>query len=107
MRISFAPTTHASSFCWSGVFFVSSFKLKAMKVIEKDWLYGKYLAYDDVEDMFVATEKGVRVLPAPFFYDKKLYFELMRRYEPGEKPTWLISTHQLKIQLLVVKKWCW
>ena len=58
-----------------------------MKVIEKDWLYGKYLAYDDVEDIFVATEKGVRVLPAPFFYDKKLYFELMRRYEPGEKPT--------------------
>lgn len=58
-----------------------------MKVIEKDWLYGTYFAYEDVEDIFVANEKGVRVLPAPFFYDKKLYFELMRRYEPGEKPT--------------------
>jgi hypothetical protein len=58
-----------------------------MKVIEKPWRYGTYLAYDEVEEIFVATEKGVRVLPAPFFYDKKLYFELWKRYEPGEKPT--------------------
>ena len=58
-----------------------------MKVIEKDWKYGKYLAYDEVEEIFVPTEKGVRVLPAPFFYDKKLYFELWKRYEPGEKRT--------------------
>lgn len=58
-----------------------------MKVIEKDWKYGKYLAYDEVEEIFVPTEKGVRVLPAPFFYDKKLYFELKHRYEPGEKKT--------------------
>ena len=58
-----------------------------MKVIEKPWRYGTYLAYDEVEEIFVATEKGVRVLPAPFFYDKKLYFELWKRYEPGEKAT--------------------
>lgn len=58
-----------------------------MKVIEKQWQYGTYLAYDEVEENFVATEKGVRVLPAPFFYDKKLYFELWKRYEPGEKAT--------------------
>jgi hypothetical protein len=56
-----------------------------MKVIEKDWKYGKYLVYDEVEEIFVPTEKGVRVLPAPFFYDKKLYFELHKRYEPGDK----------------------
>jgi len=58
-----------------------------MKVIEKPWRYGTYLAYDEIEEQFVATEKGVRVLPAPFFYDKKLYFELWKRYEPGEKKT--------------------
>jgi hypothetical protein len=58
-----------------------------MKVIEKQWRYGKYLAYDEIEEQFVATEKGVRVLPAPFFYDKKLYFELWKRYEPGDKAT--------------------
>lgn len=58
-----------------------------MKVIERDWQYGKYLAYDETEDIFVPTEKGTRVLPAPFFYDKKLYFELWKRYEPGDKPT--------------------
>lgn len=58
-----------------------------MKVIERDWKYGKYLAYDETEDIFVPTEKGIRVLPAPFFYDKKLYFELWKRYEPGDKAT--------------------
>jgi hypothetical protein len=58
-----------------------------MKIIEKDWKYGKYLAYAEVEPEFVATEKGIRVLPAPFFYDKKLYFELWKRYEPGDKKT--------------------
>ena len=58
-----------------------------MKVIEKDWKYGKYLAYDEVEEIFVPTEKGIRVLPAPFFYDKKVYFELWKRYEPGDKQT--------------------
>jgi hypothetical protein len=29
----------------------------------------------------------MRVLPAPFFYDKKLYFELYKYYAPGEKKT--------------------
>jgi hypothetical protein len=58
-----------------------------MKVIEKQWQYGSFLAYDEIDENFLATEKGVRVLPAPFFYDKKLYFELWKRYEPGEKTT--------------------
>ena len=58
-----------------------------MKVIEKPWKYGTNLGYDEIEPEFLATTKGVRVLPAPFFYDKKLYFELWKRYEPGEKPT--------------------
>jgi hypothetical protein len=58
-----------------------------MKVIERDWKYGKYLVYDEIDEVFLATEKGIRVLPAPFFYDKKQYFELQRRYEPGEKAT--------------------
>jgi hypothetical protein len=58
-----------------------------MKLIEKPWRYGTYLAYDEVEEVFVPQEKGVRVLPAPFFYDKKLYFELKAVYAPGEKKT--------------------
>jgi hypothetical protein len=58
-----------------------------MKVIEKPWHYGTYLAYDETEEIFIPTERGVRVLPAPFFYDKKLYFELKATYAPGDKPT--------------------
>ena len=58
-----------------------------MKVIEKPWHYGTYLAYDETEEIFIPTERGVRVLPAPFFYDKKLYFELKAAYAPGDKRT--------------------
>jgi hypothetical protein len=58
-----------------------------MKVIEKPWHYGTYLAYDETEEIFIPTERGVRVLPAPFFYDKKLYFELKTAYAPGDKAT--------------------
>jgi hypothetical protein len=58
-----------------------------MKVIEREWQYGTYLVYDETEEVFIPQERGVRVLPAPFFYDKKQYFELQRRYEPGEKVT--------------------
>lgn len=55
-----------------------------MKVIEKQWQFGTFLAYEGIEESFIPTEMGVRVLPAPFFYDKKLYFEFYKRYEPGE-----------------------
>ena len=58
-----------------------------MKVIEREWQYGTYLVYDETEEIFIPQERGVRVLPAPFFYDKKQYFELKKRYEPGEKTT--------------------
>jgi hypothetical protein len=56
-----------------------------MKVIEKPWRYGTCLVYDEIEEEFLPREKGMRVLPAPFFYDKKLYFELHKHYAPGEK----------------------
>lgn len=58
-----------------------------MKLIEKQWQYGTYLAYEDVDEKYLPTIQGTRVLPAPFFYEKRLYFELYRRYEPGEKST--------------------
>lgn len=58
-----------------------------MRVIEKQWKYGTYLAYEDIDEEFLPTTPDIRVLPAPFFYEKKLYFEFFRRYEPGEKPT--------------------
>jgi len=60
-----------------------------MKVIEKPLIVGgfqmgTFLAYTDIEPELIATEKGIRVLPAPFFYEKGLYFTLSKRYEPGE-----------------------
>ena len=68
-----------------------------MKVIEKPWHYGTYLAYDETEEIFIPTERGVRVLPAPFFYDKKLYFELKATYAPGEKPTFPNGGYEVSV----------
>ena len=60
-----------------------------MKINERDWIIGDHkigtqLFYTDVEPELQATVKGTRVLPACFFYEKKVRCELLNRYEPGE-----------------------
>jgi len=60
-----------------------------MKVIEKDFIVGgaklgTYLTYSDVEPELATIKPGDRVLPAPFFYEKNLWFHLIRKWEPGE-----------------------
>ena len=64
-----------------------------MKVIEKPLIVsgnqlGTFLAYTDIEPELAITSdtpKLTRVLPAPFFYEKRLFFYLIRRIEPGGK----------------------
>jgi hypothetical protein len=69
-----------------------------MKVVERPYAYGSYLAYEEVDDelalptdvcaaVLVNKKEPLRVLPAPFFYEKRLFFWLKARYEPGEKKT--------------------
>ena len=66
-----------------------------MKLLEKDFLVGGVrcgttLHYDEVEpelQVTAETPKLTRVLPSPFFYEKRLFFYLINRYEPGEKKT--------------------
>lgn len=69
-----------------------------MKVVERPYAYGAYLAYEDIdEELALPSDKvaaalidkknPLRVLPAPFFYEKRLFFWLKARYEPGEKKT--------------------
>ena len=60
-----------------------------MKVKENDFLVGgaklgTYLSYTDVEPELMVMKPGDRVLPAPFFYEKNLWFHLIRQYAPGE-----------------------
>jgi len=60
-----------------------------MKVKENDFLVGgaklgTYLSYTDVEPELMVIKPGDRVLPAPFFYEKNLWFHLIRQYAPGE-----------------------
>jgi len=63
------------------------------KVIEKPFIVrdeqiGTFLAYEEVEPELLVTpqtEQYSRVLPAPFFYEKRLFFGLIKRYEPGDK----------------------
>ena len=66
-----------------------------MKLLEKDFMVGgtrcgATLHYDEVEtelQVTPETPKLTRVLPSPFFYEKRLFFYLIKRYEPGEKRT--------------------
>jgi hypothetical protein len=67
-------------------------QIKVMKVIEKDFVVGgaklgTYLTYDDVEEVLASPKPRERVLPAPFFYEKRLFFFLIKRHEPGT-PFW-------------------
>ena len=65
-----------------------------MKVIEKPLIVsgnqlGTFMAYTDIEPELTITPETPnmsRVLPAPFFYEKRLFFYLIRRVEPGGKP---------------------
>ena len=78
---------------WGRIFVL--IKVISMKVIEKDLLIsgfkcGTFCAYEDIEPELLITpqtEQYSRVLPAPFFYEKRLFFGLIKRYEPGEKPS--------------------
>ena len=66
-----------------------------MKILEKDFVVGgvkcgTMLHYDEVEtelQVTPETPKLTRVLPSPFFYEKRLFFYLIKRWEPGEKKT--------------------
>ena len=60
-----------------------------MKIINKPLIVSGvqlsvFQAYTDIEPELIATEKRTRVLPAPFFYEKRLFFYLINRYEPGQ-----------------------
>jgi len=64
-----------------------------MKIIEKDLVVsgmkcGVFSAYEEIEPELLITSdtpKMSRVLPAPFFYEKRLFFYLIKRVEPGSK----------------------
>jgi hypothetical protein len=61
-----------------------------MKVIEKDFVVGgavlsTYNAYSDVEPELLKFRPGVRVLPAPFFYESGESFTLIAQHEPGTR----------------------
>lgn len=61
-----------------------------MKVIEKEFIVGgavlsTYNAYSDVEPELLKFRPGVRVLPAPFFYDNATSFTLVAQHEPGTR----------------------
>jgi hypothetical protein len=60
-----------------------------MKIIEKDHvvgghIVGTYLIYDDIEPELTVMKPRDKVLPAPFFYEKRMNFLLIRKWEPGE-----------------------
>ena len=77
-------------FCLVWSRFVRIFtQIKVMKVKENDLIVGgaklgTYLSYTDVEPELMVMKQGDRVLPAPFFYEKNLWFHLIHQWAPGE-----------------------
>lgn len=63
------------------------------KILETPFIVGEaqcgtVLRYAEVEpelQISADTPQKTRVLPAPYFYEKRLFFFLIKRYEPGEK----------------------
>ena len=63
------------------------------KVIETPFIVGEaqcgtILRYEEIEpELMITSEtpKMTRVLPSRYFYEKRLFFFLIKRYEPGEK----------------------
>ena len=76
-----------------------------MKVIEKPWKYGTFLAYEDVEPELAEVKFNDRVLPAPFFYEKKLFFWLIKRYEPGEKETFPNGGYEVRDEAMAIRSY--
>lgn len=60
-------------------------RLISKPLIVSGFELGEYAAYADIRPDFLPTEKGVRVLPSPFFYEKGMQFALVSRHEPGER----------------------
>ena len=59
-----------------------------MQLAERDFVVGGHKIgtipfYTEIDDILQAYEPGVRVLPAPFFFERDR-FELIKRHEPGE-----------------------
>jgi hypothetical protein len=61
-----------------------------MKLTSKPLMVGghklsEYATYSDINPDFLPTEKGIRVIPAPFFGEKSMYFTLLSIHAPGDK----------------------
>jgi hypothetical protein len=59
-----------------------------MKLLERDFVtsgivIGKIPYYADVEPELLDMRKGDRVLPAQYFYEKRVYYELYKIHEAG------------------------
>lgn len=60
-----------------------------MKLAERDFIVGGHKIgtipfYTDIDPVLQAYEPGVRVLPAPFFFERGGRFELIKRHEIGD-----------------------
>jgi hypothetical protein len=58
-----------------------------MKIIEIENRFGPRKAYTNVDSQYTEFTKGIRVLPAPYFEDRKIMFTFFAKHEPGT-PMW-------------------
>jgi hypothetical protein len=56
-----------------------------MELAEKPTTYGTIKCYINVEPEYLEFKNEIRVLPAPFYFEKNLVFTFKKRHEPGAK----------------------
>lgn len=66
-----------------------------MKVIDKQHKFGPRKAFDNVDPRYTEFRAGIRVLPAPYFEDRKTMFVFVAEYAPGT-PGWLDGGYEVR-----------
>ena len=72
-----------------------------MKITEKPFLVGKhhigtYKSYDEIDDELKDPQPGDRVLPAPFFYEKRLFFWLVKKHHPNTNKHFINGGYEVR-----------
>ena len=61
--------------------------IHGMKVVDIENRFGPRKAYANVDPQYTEFTKGIRVLPAPYFEDRKIMFTFFAQHAPGT-PMW-------------------
>jgi hypothetical protein len=66
-----------------------------MKIIEVENRFGPRKAFENVDPQYKEFREGIRVLPAPYFEDRRIMFIFIAEHQPGE-PMWAEGGYEVR-----------